>query len=88
MSQNFAILRFYFKKSKMHFKHQRKICADYGEGTVDIRNCQKWFAKFLNRNDVPQSNKEAEIENEQIKTLLEKGECYPMREIINILALS
>lgn len=54
MSHNFAILRFYFKKSKMHFKRQRKIRADYGEGTVDIRDYQKWFARFLNGYDVPQ----------------------------------
>lgn len=71
----------------MNFKRQRKIRADYGEGTVDIRDYQKWFAKFLNGYDVPQSNKLAEIENEQIKTLLEKDEYYTTPEI-NILALS
>ena len=36
----------YFKKVKNTTETQKKICALYGEGAVNDRMCQKWFAKF------------------------------------------
>ena len=33
------------RKVKTQLKHNKKICAVYGEGAVTDRTCQKWFAK-------------------------------------------
>ena len=65
----------------------------YGEDVVTGWTCQKWFAKFRARdfslNDAPQLDRPAEVDNDQIETLIENSQCYPTREeIADILKVS
>ena len=54
--------------------------------------CQKWFAKFgagdFSLDDAPWSGRPAEVDRDQIKTIIENSQCYTMREIANILKIS
>ena len=43
-----------FKKGKNATEKQKKVCAVYGEGAVTDGTCQKWFAKFLGTDTLPQ----------------------------------
>ena len=55
----------------------KKNCAAYGEGegAVTDRTCRKWFAKFCARDflldSAPWSGRTVEVDNDQIKTLIE-----------------
>ena len=40
------IMLYYFEKGKNATETQKKICAVYGESSVNDQTCQKWFAKF------------------------------------------
>ena len=39
------IILYYFKKGK-NATETKNVCAEYGEGAVSDRTCQKWFATF------------------------------------------
>ena len=45
------IMLYYFKKGKnaSETHTQKKICAVHGEGAVNDKMCQKWFAQFRAR---------------------------------------
>lgn len=46
-------------------------CVIYGEGSMNNRTCQKWFAKFYNGylslNDAPRPDRQVEVYCDQIK---------------------
>ena len=71
---------YYFKKGKNATETQKKICAVYGEGAVTDRTCQKWFAKFragdFSPDEAPRSGRPAEVDSDQIKTLIENNQRY------------
>ena len=54
--------------------------------------CQKWFVKFhagdFLLDDTPQSGRLVEIDDNDIKTLIENNQCYTTLEIANILNIS
>ena len=56
------------------------------------RMCQKWFVKLcagdLSLDDAPRWGSPAEVDSDQIKTLIENNQCYAMQEIANILKIS
>ena len=83
---------YYFKKSKITTETQNKFCTVYGEGAVTDWMCQKWFKKFhvgyFLLDGVPRSGKAVEVDSDQIKTLTEGNQCYPMQEIADILKIS
>ena len=66
---------YYFKKGKYATGTHKNICAVCGGGTVTDRTCQKWFAKFCagdsSPHDAPRSGGPAEVDSNQIKTLIE-----------------
>ena len=74
---------YYFKKGKnsTEMQKKKKIYAVYGEGTVTVWRCQKWFAKFCARdfslNNAPQSGRPAEVDSDKIETLINNNhQCY------------
>ena len=83
---------YYFKKGKNTTETQKMICAVYGEGAVTDRMCQKWFAKFhagyFLLDNVPWSDRPAEVDSNQIETLIENNQRYTTWEIANILKIS
>ena len=92
-SNTFSILCFIIsRKVKTQQKCKKKeICAAYGESAVTDQMCQKWCVKFhagdFSLDDVPWSGKPAEIDSDQIKTLIENNQCYTMWEIADILKI-
>ena len=64
----------------------------YGEGAVTDQMCQKWFAKFhpgdFSLDDAPWLVRPAEVDRDQIKTLIENNQCSTMRGIANIRTIS
>ena len=60
------------KTIEMH----KKICAVYGEGAVTDWKCQKWFVNFCAGDflldDIPQSDRTAEVDSNEINTIIEK----------------
>ena len=78
------IMLYYFKKGKNASETQtkKKICAVYGEGAVTDGMCQKWLAKLCARyfslDDAPWSGRPAEVDSDQIETLIENSQCYTM----------
>uniref|UniRef100_A0AC11CZU8 Uncharacterized protein n=5 Tax=Ovis aries TaxID=9940 RepID=A0AC11CZU8_SHEEP len=82
----------YFKKGKNATDTKKKICAEYGEGAVTERTCQKWFAKFragdFSLYDAPRSGRPVEVDSNQIETLIESNQHYTTREIADILKIS
>ena len=87
-SGSYALL---FQERSKPTKTHKKICAVYGEGAVTDRTCQKWFAKFcagdLSLDDAPRSGRPAEVDSDQIKTIIENNECYTTLEIADILKI-
>ena len=71
---------------------QKKICAVYGEGAVTDQTCQKWFVKFcaggFSLDDAPQWGRPAEVDGDQIETLIKNNQHYTTQEIPNILKIS
>ena len=76
----------------MQLKCKKKICAVYGEGAVTDWMCQKSFAKFragdFSLDNAPWSGRPAEVESNQIETLIENNQHYTMWEIAEILKIS
>ena len=71
---------------------KKKICAEYGKGTVTDQTCQKWFAKFhagdFLLDDAPQLGRPVEDDNNQTETLIENNEHYTVWEIADIPKIS
>ena len=63
----------------------------YGEGAVTDQTCQNWFEKFragdFSLDDAPRSGRLAEVDSDQIKTLIENNQRYTTREIAHILKI-
>ena len=82
----------YFKKGKNATDTKKKICAEYGEGAVTERTCQKWFAKYrtgdFSLDNAPGSGRPAEADSNQTEILIENNQPYTMWEIVNILKIS
>ena len=55
-----------------------------GEGAVTDRTCPKWFVKFcagdFSLDDSPRSGRPAEVDSNQIETLIENNQHYTMWE--------
>ena len=84
---------YYFKKSKNATEtHTKKICAVYGEGAVNDRTCQKWFAKFCARDfsqdDAALLGRSVRVGSDQIEILIENNQFSTTLEMANILKIS
>ena len=71
----------------------KKICTVYGEGAGLIdQMCQKWFVKFCAQDflldDAPWLGKPAEVDSNQIETVVENNQRYTTQEIADILKKS
>ena len=61
-------------------KCKKNMCAVYGEGAVTDQICQKWFEKFCAGDflldGAPQLGRPAEVDSDQIETLIENNQHY------------
>ena len=75
----------------MQLKCKKKICAVYGEGAVTDWMCQKWFVNFragdFSLDNAPWLGRPAEVDSNQIKTLIENNQYYATWEIADILKI-
>jgi histone-lysine N-methyltransferase SETMAR len=64
----------------------------YGEDAVNEQTCRKWFSRFRAGNfyldDAPRSGRPVEVDDDQIKTLIENNPRYTTRIIAEILKIS
>ena len=85
------IILYHFKKGKNSTEMQEKICAVCGEHAVADRTCLKWLVRFcagdFSLDDAPQSGRPAEVDRDQIKTLIENNPCYTTQEVADILTI-
>ena len=93
MQHIWHIMHYYFKKSKNSTEMQKKdLCSVGREGAVTDRTCQKWFEKFragdFLLDDVAWLGRPAEVDSDQIETLIENNQCFIMQEIADILKIS
>lgn len=84
---------FYYKKGKNAAQTAKKICAVmYGDNTVAERTVRKWFARFKSGDfsvkEKERSGRAVEMDNNQIKNLIETNPRYTSRDIANILQIS
>ena len=70
----------------------QKIGAVHREGPVTYWTCQKWFAKFragdFPLDDAPWLGGPAEVDSNQIKTLIENNQYSIMSKKVDILKIS
>jgi histone-lysine N-methyltransferase SETMAR len=64
----------------------------YREDAVNEQTCRQWFARFCAGNfdldDAPRSGRPVEVDDDQIKTLIENNPRYTTRVIAEILQIS
>ena len=67
------------------------MCVVCGEGAVTHRMSQKCFVKFCARafslDDAPWLGRRAEVDSNQIETLIENSQHYTMQEMADIFKI-
>lgn len=86
------ILLFYFRKGKKAADVHKKICAVYGDDCLTERTCQNWFKKFrsgdFSLKDEQRSGRPTEVDDDQIKILIEDDRHITVRDIAKRLNVS
>ena len=86
------IMLYNIKEGKNATETQKEICAVIGEGALTDQTCPKWFVKFhagdFLLEEASWSGRPAEVDSDQIETLIENIQHYIMREIADILKIS
>ena len=88
----FGILYFIIsRKVKMQLKHKKRFLSCL-EKVLWLIECVKWFVKFragdFSLDDAPWSGRPAEVDSNQMETLIENNQHYTMWEIADILKIS
>lgn len=86
------IMLFYFHKGKNAAQTHKKICAVHRDDGVSETTVREWFRRFrsgdFNCADSLRSGRPTEVDDDQIKTLIENNQRYTTREIAEILKIS
>lgn len=86
------ILLSYFRKGKKASEAHRALCKVYGDECLTERTCQNWFKKFRSGNfsvkDDQRSGRPTEVNNDQIKDIIEADHHITVREIAERLHVS
>ena len=86
------ILLCYYQKGKNAVQARKKLYDVYGEKSLTERQCRNWFARFrsgdLDLKDAPRSGRPTEVEDDNMKAMIENNRRSTTREIaekLNIL---
>lgn len=86
------ILLYYFRKGKKAAQVHKKICEVYGDNCITERTCQKWFTKFrsgdFSLKDEQRSGRPNEVEDDEIKAIIESDRHATVRELGEKLKVS
>ncbi|CAK9826174.1 Histone-lysine N-methyltransferase SETMAR [Anthophora retusa] len=92
--QHFRHLLFFaYHRGQKAAEAARNICNVYGEGVIGDSTARKWFAKFRYgdfsfHGDSPRSGRLREIDNKQIKCLMENNPRYIIWEVAQELQVN
>ncbi|KAF2900269.1 hypothetical protein ILUMI_05917 [Ignelater luminosus] len=86
------ILLFYFRKRKKTAEAHKEICKVYGFDCLPERTCHNWFRKFhsgdFSLKDEQRFGRPIEVDDDQIKVIIEKDRHKTVREIAERLNVS
>ena len=86
------ILLYYFRKGKNAVQARKKLFDVYGEKSLTERQCQNWFARFrsgdFDLKDAPRSGRPIEVDDDEIKAIIENNRRSTTREIAEKLSIS
>lgn len=86
------ILLFYFRKGKNASQACNKLRKVYGDKSIKERQCQRWYKKFnegdFDLNDAPRSGRPTEIDDDELKALVESNSHYTTRYMAETLKIS
>ena len=84
-----AILLFQFKLGRKAAKSARDINQPFGIGTTTKRTAQWWFKKFRagdeSLEDDERSGQPLDVDNDQLRALVEANTCITVRELVSEL---
>ena len=85
------ILLFYFRKGKNAAQAAKKLRDVYGEEALKDRQCRNWFDKFrsgdFSLKDEQRSGRPNEVDDDQIKAIIESDRHVTVREIEEMLKI-
>ena len=85
------ILLFYFRKGKNAAHAAKKLLDAYGEKALNDRQCQNCFDKFrswdYSPKDEQRSRRPNEVDDDQIKVIIESDHHITVREIEEMLEI-
>ncbi|CAK9798972.1 Histone-lysine N-methyltransferase SETMAR [Anthophora plagiata] len=80
-----AIFLYEFKRGRKAAETSRNINEAFDQDTVNERAVQRWFARFRNGDgsleDEEHGNRSSEVDDEQLKTLIEADPLKTTREV-------
>ena len=82
---------FYFRKGKNAAQAAKKVRDVYGEEALKDRHCRNWFDKFSSGDfsvkDEQRLGRPNEVDDDQIKAIIELGRHISVREIEEMLKI-
>ena len=82
---------FYFRKGKNAAQAAKKLRDVYGEEALEDRQCRNWYDKFrsgdFSLKDEQRSGRPNEVDDDQIKAIIESDHHVTVREIKEMLKI-
>jgi len=82
---NRHILLYEFNKGHNATESARNIKAEYGDQTISVSQCQRWFQKFragnYNLEDEPRPGRSVELDEDVLQTLVEQNPIVTIEKL-------
>lgn len=74
-----------FKLGRKATEATRNICSAYGKDVLDVRKCQRWFAKFrsgdMSLENKPGQGRISDFDQDALRVLVEANPCVSQQEL-------
>ena len=81
-----------FRQGKNAVEAKNAICSVYGFGAIDVRTCQRWFARFragcFDLEDQQRPGRPQELESDELVALLDEDPRQSTLELAKILLVN